>query len=403
MDWLTDEQRALRDMAAAFARKEVEPVANKIDLDEHTPEELLAKAAELGLYGLYTSPEYGGAGADLVSVCLVVEELAKASPSFAGMLTVQIVLCPKTVEILGTEEQKQRILPRNSTGERLMAYSQSEPAGAANIGSHLTKIFPDESDERGGYRIDGAKLFCTQGTAKTYLVMGKTKDRQGNEGYGCVVVEAEDEGFRVEPYENKLGWRGTNTGPISFDNVFLAEDDVLGDILTGGFSHRPANQANLLSHVATSIGCAQGLFDKTLEQVKQRQLYGREMSELQPVGYWLAEAHAKIAACRDLLYTTVREFEAGTMAPEKPNICKAFIGETCFDVCVKLVQLWGGSGIMNSTGVNRYMRDARAKCVAEGATEMHYAIIANQLLHGQPTLVPRNIVKTAEDAPLSRP
>jgi len=83
------------------------------------------------------------------------------------------------------------------------------------------------------------------------------------------------------------------------------------------------------------------------------------------------------------------------VAPEAGNICKAFIGETCFDVCVKLVQLWGGSGIMNSTGVNRYMRDARAKCVAEGATEMHYAIIANQLLHGQPTLVPSNIVKAA--------
>jgi len=391
MDWLTDDQRALRDMAATFARKEVEPIANQIDLDEHTPDELVAKAAALGLYGLYTSPEYGGSGADMVSVCLVSEELAKASPAFAGMLTVQMVLCPKTVEILGTEEQKQRILTRNSSGERLLAYSQSEPAGAANIGHHLTKVTPDGN----GYRIDGSKLFCTQGTAGTWLVMAKSKDRSGSEGYGCFIVEREDEGFEIAPHENKLGWRGTNTGPISFNNVFLDDDDVLGDILTGGFSHRAANQANLLAHVATSVGCAQGLFDKTIEYVRQRQLYERDMSDLQPIGYWLAESHAKITACRDLLYTTVREFEAGTMAPEKHNICKAFIGETCFDVCVKLVQMWGGSGIMNSTGVNRYMRDARAKCVAEGATEMHYAIIANQLLHGQPTLVPRNIVKPA--------
>ena len=306
------------------------------------------------------------------------------------MLTVQMVLCPKTVEILGTEEQKQRILPANSTGERLMAYSQSEPAGAANVASHLTKVFPDGD----GYRIDGAKLFCTQGTAKTYLVMGKTKDRAGNEGYGCVIVEREDEGFRVEPYETKLGWRGTNTGPISFNNVYLAEDDILGNILTGGFSHRAANQSNLLSHVATSIGCAQGLFDKTIDYVKQRRLYGRDMADLQPMGYWLAESHAKIQACRALLYNTVREFEAGTMAPEQAHICKAYIGDTTFDVCVKLVQMWGGSGIMNSTGVNRYMRDARAKCVAEGSSEIHYAVIANQLLHNQATLVPKNIVKT---------
>lgn len=391
MDWLNEDQRALRDMAETFARKELEPIANQIDRDEETPDELVRKAGELGLYGLYTSPEYGGSGADLISVCLVSEELAKASPSFAGMLTVQMVLCPKTVEILGTEEQKQRILPKNSSGERLMAYSQSEPGGAANIASHLTKVYPD----RDGYRIDGAKLFCTQGTAKTYLVMCKTRDRQGSEGYGCVIVDANDDGFRVEPYENKLGWRGTNTGPISFNNVYLEEDDILGNILTGGFSHRPANHANLLAHVATSVGCAQGLFDKTLEYVKQRRLYGKDMAELQPLGYWLAEAHAKITACRELLYSTVRQFEAGTMAPEMPNVCKAFIGEMAFDVCVKLVQMWGGSGIMNSTGVNRYMRDARAKCVAEGATEMHYAIIANQLLHDQPTLVPKNIVKTA--------
>ena len=393
MDWLNDDQRALRDMAETFARKEVEPVANRIDMEERTPDELVAKAAELGLYGLYTSEAYGGVGADLVSVCLVSEEIAKASPAFAGMLTVQMVLCPKTVEILGTEEQKQRILPRAATGERLMAYSQSEPGGAANVAAHLTRAVPDADGT--GWRLDGAKLFCTQGSAQTYLVMCKTRDRDGNEGYGCVIVEAEDAGFQVAPYEHKLGWRGTNTGPIAFDNVHLAPDDILGDLLSGGFSHRAANTANLLAHCAVSVGCAQGLFDKTLDYVKQRRLYGRDMSELQPVAYWLAESHAKIAACRALLYDTVRAFEAGAMAPAQSNVCKTFICETMFDVCVKLLQLWGGSGIMDSTGVNRYMRDARAQCVAEGASEIHYAIIANQLLHGQPTLVPGNIVKKA--------
>lgn len=394
LDWLNDEQRALRDMAEAFARKEIEPIANKIDMEEHTPDSLVQKAADLGLYGLYTSQDYGGSGADLVSVCLVSEELAKASPAFAGMLTVQMVLCPKAVEILGTEEQKQRILPASASGERLMAYSQSEPAGAANIASHLTKIVPD-TGANDGYRLDGSKLYCTQGTAMTWLVMGKTRGRDGAEGYGCVIVERDDAGFEIAPHEDKLGWRGTNTGSIAFNNVRIEEDDVLGDLLKGGFSHRAANHANLLAHVATSIGCAQGLFDKTIAYVQDRTLYGKSMAELQPLGYWLAECHAKITACRALLYDTVRQFEAGTVAPEAGNICKAFIGETCFDVCVKLVQMWGGSGIMNSTGVNRYMRDARAKCVAEGATEMHYAIIANQLLHGQPTLVPSNIVKAA--------
>jgi len=392
LDWLTDDQRALWDMTASFARKAVEPIANQIDMDEHTPDSLVAKAAEFGLFGLYTPVDYGGAGADIVSVCLVMEEIAKASPAFAGMLTVQVVLCPATVAILGTEEQKRRILPKSASGERLMAYSQSEPAGAANVASHLTKAVPDGN----GWRLDGSKLYCTQGSAGTYLVMCRTKTHGGAEGYGCLIVEREDAGFNVAPYEHKLGWRGTNTGPISFDNVRIEPGDVLGDILTGGFSHRAANHANLLAHVATSLGCAQGLFDKTLGYVKERRLYGRDMAELQPVSYWLAEAHAKIIACRALLYDTARAFDNGKMAPGMGSVCKAYIGDTCFDVCSKLLQLWGGSGIMDSTGINRYMRDAKAKNIAEGASEMHYAIVANQLFHGVPSLVrPDFLVKDA--------
>ena len=218
--------------------------------------------------------------------------------------------------------------------------------------------------------------------------MCKTRNKEGQEGYGCIMVEQEMEGFEVLPYEHKLGWRGTNTGPISFNNIRIEQENILGDVLTGGFSHRAANHANVLAHAATSLGCAQGMFDKTIEYVKERSLYGKDMYELQPISYWLAEAHAKIAACRALLYSNAAAFDRGAMEPAMGSICKAYIGDTAFDICAKLLQMWGGSGIMDSTGVNRYMRDAKAKCVAEGATEMHYAIIANQLLHGVPTLAP---------------
>ncbi len=383
LDWLTDDQRALRDMAARFARREVEPLAVQIDRDEHTPDSLIAKAAAFGLFGLYISPEYGGSGVDLVSVCLVVEEIAKASPAFAGAATVQMVLCPRTIEILGTDEQKQRLLPASARGERLIAYSQSEPSGAANITAHLTKLEP----EGNGWRLDGAKLFCTQSVAKTYLVMCKTRNHDGKEGYGCIIVDQEMEGFQVLPYERKLGWRGTNTGPISFNNIRIEADHILGDVLNGGVMHRAANTANVLSHAATSLGCAQGMFDKTLAYVKERRLYGKAMPELQPVSYWVAEAHAKLTAARALLYSNAAAFDRGALDPVMGNVCKAWIGETAFEICSRLLNLWGGSGIMDSTGVNRYMRDAKAKCIAEGASEMHYAIIANQLFHGVGSLV----------------
>ncbi len=381
----TEQQRAFQDMARRFAQREVEPLAVRIDAEERTPDELTAKAAQAGLFGLYIPEDYGGAGADVVSACLVAEEIAKASPAFAGALTVQMILCPKTVEILGSEEQKRRILPLSASGERVIAYSQSEPAGAANVAAHLTRLEPQPD---GTWRLDGSKLFCTQASAQTWLVMCRTRDHAGREGYGCVIVEREAEGFRVGPYERKLGWRGTNTGPISFDGVRIEAKDILGDVLTGGIAHRAANQANVLAHAATSLGCAQGLYDKTLDYVKQRRLYGRDMAELQPVSYWLAEAYAKLEACRALLYTSAAAFDRGEMPVLANNVCKAWIGDTAFEICARLLQLWGGSGIMDSTGVNRYMRDAKAKCIAEGASEMHYAIIANQLFHGRPTLVP---------------
>ena len=383
LDWLNDEQRALRDMAEVFARKEVEPLAGQIDRVEHTPDDVIAKAAEVGLFGLYTSPEYGGSGADIVSVCLVSEEIAKASPAFAGALTVQMVLSPKTVEVLGTDAQKQRILPRSASGECVIAYSQSEPAGAGNVAAHLTKLTPDGN----GWRLDGAKLYCTQANAGMVLVMCKTFGRDGKEGYGCIAVDMAKAGVEVLPYEHKLGWRGTNTGSINYNNIRIEDDDILGDVLTGGFSHRAANHANILAHAATSLGCAQGMFDKTLAYVKERRLYGKDMYELQPISYWLAEAHAKLSASRALLYANARALDAGAMEPAMGSVTKAWIGDTAFDICAKLLQLWGGSGIMDSTGVNRYMRDAKAKCIAEGASEMHYAIIANQLLHGVGTMV----------------
>ena len=383
LEWLNEDQRALRDMAQAFAVKEVEPLAAQIDRDEHTPEALIAKAAEVGLFGLYTSPDYGGSGADLVSACLVSEEIAKASPAFAGALTVQMVLSPRTVELLGTEDQKQRLLPPSASGERVIAYSQSEPAGAANVASHLTKLTPDGN----GWRLDGAKLYCTQANAKVVLVMCKTHGRDGQSGYGCIAVDMDRAGVEILPYEHKLGWRGTNTGSINYNNIRIEDDDILGDVLTGGFSHRPANHANVLAHAATSLGCAQGMLDKTLDYVKERRLYGKDMAELQPISYWLAEAHAKLVAGRALLYANARAFDAGAMEPAMGSVCKAWIGDTAFEVCAKLLQLWGGSGIMDATGINRYMRDAKAKCIAEGASEMHYAIIANQLLHGVGSLV----------------
>lgn len=372
----TDEQRMLRETARHFAEHEVEPVAAQIDEQESMPGELIRHCAELGFFGVCIPEAYGGSGGTLTDACIILEELGKASPSLAGLLSVQMILCPRTVLVLGNEAQKQRLLPPSAAGRRLMAYSQTEPAGAGNILHHQTRLVADGD----GYRLNGAKLFCTQGEATTYLVMARTQ-RDGVEGYGCVIVERDAEGFEVAPYEDKLGWRGTNTGGISFTDVRIGKDDVLGDLLTANADHHlPCSQAGFLGHSASALGCAEGLFDKTVAYVRERSLYDEPMHRLSPIGYWLADAYNKIEAARCLLYSSARLFDEGRLTHPAGSVCKAFICDTMYDCNSRLLQMWGGSGIMNRTGVNRYLRDARTKMVAEGASEMHTSMVAHLVL-----------------------
>jgi butyryl-CoA dehydrogenase len=370
-----EDQIQLRDMARRFAQKEVEPRAQAIDQEDRVPPDLIDRCRELGFFGLFTPEAYGGVGTNLTSACMVLEEIAKASPSFAGLLSVEIVLCPGSVNLLGTEDQKQRFLVPSATGEKLLAWSMTEPAGAANIPFHQTRLVADGN----GFRLNGLKLFTTQGTAEHFLVMARTH-RDGVDGYGVAVVERTQQGVDVAPYESKLGWRGTNTGTVAYTDVFVPQENILGDLLTGNPELAPINQASFIAHSVCALGGAEGLFAKTVEYVKQRELYGAPMSRLQPISYWLAEVHAKVEACRSLLYDAARLHDEGRPDPTLGSLCKAFVCDTMFDCSSKLLQMWGGSGMMDSTGVNRYLRDARTNMIAEAASELHYDIVAGPLL-----------------------
>ena len=375
--FLNDEQAALREAAAQFARKEIEPIANQIDRDEHTPPELYRKIAEQGYFGLYIPEEYGGTGGDFLTTCMVLEEFAKASPALAGVLAVEMILCPRIVIAAGTEDQKRRILPLSASGERAMALSQTEPAGAFNTAYHQTRLTADGNN----WRLNGSKLFCTQGEGKTYLVFCRT-ERGGEKGYGCVIVEREQEGFEVAPYEDKLGWRGTNTGGISFTDVLITPENIVGDLLTANIEAiiPQAAQPNTIAHAATSLGCTVGLFEKTLEYVKSRNLYGEPMSRLSPIKDRLASVWTKIEAMRSLIYIGARYVDEGRGDLLYGSMCKAWVCDTAFECTSTLLQMWGGSGMMDSTGVNRYFRDARAKMIAEGSTEIHHDTIAREIL-----------------------
>lgn len=379
--FLTDEQSMLRDVARQFARKEVEPLAQAIDVDDRVPETLIKACAALDFFRLYTPEEYGGSGKSLTNACLVLEEIAKASPALAGLLGVQIVLCPGAVEAAGTHEQKQRFLPPSASGDELLAWSMTEPSGAANVAAFQTRLVADGD----GYRLDGLKLFTTKGNAKRILVFARTS-RGDQQGLGCAIVDADQPGVDLAPSEPRLGWRGTNTGPTAYNNVYVPAGNILGELLNAHASLGPVNQASFISHSVTSLGCVEGLLEKTLEYVGDRTLYTMPMARLQPVSYWVGEVCAKIEASRSLIYDAARLFDEGRPDPVLGSICKAYVCDTMFDCSSKLLQLWGGSGIMNATGVNRYFRDARTNMVAEASSEIHYDIVSAARMGTLPAL-----------------
>lgn len=373
--FLTDEQIAMRNIARQFAESDVEPRAVGIDKHDEYPEDLVKKAADLDFFGLMIPQEYGGLGAGMTTTCLVLEEIAKASPALAGFLSVQIALCPVALNVAGTEQQKQKYLPASARGEGLMALSQTEPGGVMNFGTHQTRLTRDGD----AYKLNGLKIFCTQGGATVYLVGAHTSDGDQH-GYGEIIVEAGMPGFEIGKYEEKLGWRGSRTGTILFNDVTIPEDNILGGLLTGVQDIGVGSLTGNLGHCASSLGCAEGLLDKTVEYIKSRDLYGKSMAESQPVSYWVGDAWVRIEACRSMLYTAARMVDEGRVDPMLIQGAKVFVCETAFEVCHRLLQIWGGSGIMTDVGVNRYFRDARTNTVAEGSSEILISAIASQVL-----------------------
>lgn len=379
--FLTEEQKMFRETARRFAETEVEPRANELDGAEEVPVDLIAKAAELGFYALAIPEEYEGLGQNLTTACVVLEEIAKASPAFAGLVNVQMLLCPDAVLQTGNDEQKRRLLPPSAKGERLMAWSMTEPSGAANMGGHQTRLVR----EGDGYRLNGLKIYTSQGPAKSFLVMAKT-ERGGQQGYGCVVVDTSEPGLKPMPFEEKLGWRGTGTGTVVYDDIMVDPKNVLGDLLTGNGDLWPANAKSFIGHSATSLGALKGLFAKTVAMIKERTIYGRPMDQTQPVSHWIGEVQCKIEACEAMVYYTARFLDEGGDAGVLSSACKAWVCDTAFEGINKLIQLWGGAAMMNSTGVNRYFRDARVNMIAEGSSEIHLDFVSAAALDRPPFL-----------------
>jgi alkylation response protein AidB-like acyl-CoA dehydrogenase len=383
---LNEQQSAFRDMLRRFVDKEVRPIADEIDREDRFPHELVAKFGDMGLLQLRLPEPYGGPGADLTTICLASEELAKVSESVAlisGQNGIGLIV---PLLHFGTEEQRQRFFPEVAQGRTLTAVAITEPQSGSDVASMRTRAIQDGN---GAYILNGEKCFITFAPVAHYVtVFAKTGDgSRGTHNISAFLVDARTPGFNVGRNERKLGLNGIPNAPIHFDNVRVPAENRIGEEGDGFRICMRILDLNRPTIGAVSVGLAQGALDAAISYAKERQQFGRPIAEFQGLQFMLADMAMQVEAARCLVYETARiadeglETEADFRAfSARASMAKCFASDMAMKVTTDAVQIFGGAGYMRDSGIERFMRDAKVNQIFEGTNQIHRLIIARQLL-----------------------
>ncbi|MCF7797857.1 MAG: acyl-CoA dehydrogenase family protein [Candidatus Marinimicrobia bacterium] len=375
--YLREEHIMLREMVQDFARNEVEPLAAEIDQNERFPKELIPQMAELGLLGIPFPEAYGGAGMDTMAYTLAVEELAKVDSSVAITLAAHISLGCYPIFQFGTEEQKQKYLPRLIAGEFLGCFGLTEPgAGSDAAGTKTTAV--REGDE---WVINGAKMFITNaGYAGTCVLTAVTNpELKGVNGISAFLVETNTPGFIVGPPEKKMGWRGSDTRALTFENLRAPADALLGPLDNGFRQFTRALQGGRISVAALGLGLAQAALNAAVKYSNEREAFGKKIYRFEGVGFPLAELATEIEAARHLVYYASYLKDQGKDATREAAMAKLFATEVAVKATQTAVQVHGGYGYIKEFPVERYFRDAKILTIGEGTSEVQKLIIRKDL------------------------
>ena len=367
----------LRDFVAGIrdiVKGKVAPRAADIDRENEYPWDVRRALAEADILGLPFEEQYGGTGTGTLMLQLAVEEIAKASASSALILMVH-ELGTLPIQLFGTDEQKQRILPRCASGEWSPAFCLSEPeAGSDPAGMRTSAVL--DGDE---WVINGQKNWITNaGVADFYVVFAKT-DRESRR-ITAFIVESDRPGFDPGPLEHKLGIRGSPTGSPSFTDVRVPAENVIGEVGRGLAVALGTLERTRLGAAAQAVGIAQGATDYANEYAKERIAFGKPINQLQGIQFKLADMETKTAAARELLYKACAMADRGDPALAKyTSMAKLFASDVAMEVTVEAVQVLGGYGYVNDYPLERMMRDAKITQIYEGTNEIQRVVIARAM------------------------
>ncbi|PLR67825.1 acyl-CoA dehydrogenase [Bacillus sp. UMB0893] len=373
----TEEQDMMRKMVRDFAQSEIEPFVEKMEQGEF-PKEILRKMGSLGLMGIPIPEQYGGAGMDFTSYIIAINELSKVSATIGVILSVHTSVGTNPILYFGTEEQKQKYIPKLASGEYLGAFCLTEPGSGSDAGSLKTKAVKKE----GNYILNGSKVFITNGgEADTYIVFASTNPEAGRKGISAFVVEKDTPGFVVGKDEHKMGLYGSRTVQISFEDAVVPAQNLLGEE-GDGFKIAMANlDVGRIGIAAQSLGIAQAALESSIKYAKERVQFGKPISVQQGIGFKLADMATTVEASELLTYRAAFLRQNGLSCGKEASMAKLFASKTAMEAATEAIQVYGGYGYTKDYPVERYFRDAKICEIYEGTSEIQRIVISKHVLN----------------------
>ncbi|MCC7430062.1 acyl-CoA dehydrogenase [bacterium] len=374
---LTEDQLQVREMVREFAKSEIAPVAAKLDEDSTFPIENVKKMAELGLFGLPFPENYGGSEMDTVTFSLVIEELAKVCASHSITVGAHISLGTAPIAMFGSDEQKEKYLPSLCSGEYLGAFGLTEPNAGSDSGGTQTTAVPDGNN----YIINGSKIFITNAAySGTIIVTAVTDKTKGKKGINAFILERGMKGLEIAKKEEKMGWRASDTRALSFDNIVVPKENLLGDSGQGFVQFMKILDGGRIGVAALSLGIAEAAYEAAKNYSKERQQFGKPISSFQAIAFMLADMAMEIEAGRHLMLNASRLKDAGKPFATEAAMAKLYCSELAMRTTTKAIQIHGGYGYIKEYPVERYFRDAKICEIGEGTSEIQRIVISRSIL-----------------------
>jgi alkylation response protein AidB-like acyl-CoA dehydrogenase len=376
------EHQLLRKAFREFTEQEV---ASRIDEIEHSktgpPADLMQKAAEYGIFGVPFPQEYGGMGAGETGYCILMEELNRASPSFAAVVGAHTGIGAMSIYLDGTEEQKQKYLVPLARGEQIAAFALTEPGAGSDAAATRTRAVR----EGDSYILDGTKHYITNGsTCDLAVVLALTDPALGPRGgMTGFVVESQWQGFQVSKLEDKMGIRGSPTCEMVLDGVRVPQENVLGPVGLGFVTFMKTLDVGRIGLGAASLGGAQRMLDLAVEWAVTREAFGGLIAHKQSIQWMIADMAAEIEALRSLIYRTAWMIDTGQSYTREAAICKLYGSEVCSRVTDKALQIYGALGYSRHMPLERAFRDGRISEIFEGTNEIQRIVIASDIFQKQ--------------------